>query len=37
MTQETVQIISGILCLVLIGIIIMRRKAKAKAKQEDDF
>ena len=36
MTQETVQIVSGILCLVIIGIIIVRRKAKTKVK-EDDF
>lgn len=35
MTQETVQIVSGILALVLVGIIIMRRKAKKKDEQDD--
>ena len=35
MTQETVQIVSGILALVLVGIIIMRRKSKKK--REEDF
>jgi len=36
MTQETVQIIAGILAVVLIGLIIMRRKGKKKT-QEDEF
>jgi len=36
MTQETVQIIAGVLAVVLIGLIIMRRKSKKKT-QEDEF
>ena len=36
MTQETVQIIAGVLALLLIGIVIMRRKSKKKT-QEDEF
>jgi LPXTG-motif cell wall-anchored protein len=36
MTQETVQIIAGVLAVLLIGIIIMRRKSKKKT-QEDEF
>ena len=36
MTQGTVQLIAGILAVVLVAIIIMRRKGKG-AKQEDDF
>jgi LPXTG-motif cell wall-anchored protein len=36
MTQETVQIIAGVLAVLLIGIIIMRRKNKKKT-QEDEF
>ena len=36
MTQGTVQLIAGILSVVLVAIIIMRRKGKG-AKQEDDF
>ena len=35
MTQGTVQLVAGILALVLVGIIIMRRKGKKK--EEDDF
>ena len=35
MTQGTVQLVAGILALVLVGIIILRRKNKKK--QEDDF
>jgi LPXTG-motif cell wall-anchored protein len=35
MTQETVQIISGALAVLLVGIIFMRRKSKKK--QEDEF
>lgn len=35
MTQETIQIIAGVLAVLLIGIIIMRRKGKKK--QEDEF
>ncbi len=36
MTQGTVQLISGILCVVLIAIIILRRKSKKKS-PEDEF
>ena len=36
MTQETVQIIAGVLAVVLIGLIIVRRKSKKKT-QEDEF
>ncbi len=36
MSQGTVQLIAGILAVVLIVIIIMRRKGKG-SKQEDDF
>lgn len=35
MTQETIQIVSAVLAVVLIGIIIMRRKGKKKT--EDEF
>jgi LPXTG-motif cell wall-anchored protein len=35
MTQTTVQIISGVLCVALIAIVILRRKSKKKT--EDDF
>jgi len=35
MTQTTVQIIAGVLCVVLIAIVILRRKRKKKT--EDDF
>ena len=37
MTEETVKIISGVLALVLVGIIVMRRKAKKKSDANDDF
>lgn len=36
MTQETVRIIALVLMLALVGVIIMRRRAK-KGKVEDDF
>jgi hypothetical protein len=36
MSQETVKLVAGILAVVLIVIIIMRRKGN-KGKQEDDF
>jgi len=36
MSQGTVQLIAGLLCVVLIGIIIVRRKGKKKS-TEDDF
>jgi hypothetical protein len=35
MSQETIQIVSAVLAVVLIGIIIMRRKGKKKT--EDEF
>jgi len=35
MSQETVQIVAGVLAVILIGIIIMRRKGKKKT--EDEF
>lgn len=35
MTQGTVQLVAGILAVVLIGIVILRRKNKKK--DEDDF
>lgn len=36
MDQGTIKIVAGVLCLVLLGIIVMRRKT-AKKKVEDDF
>jgi LPXTG-motif cell wall-anchored protein len=36
MTQGTVQLIAGILCMVLIAVIIYRRKSKKKS-AEDEF
>jgi LPXTG-motif cell wall-anchored protein len=36
MTQETVQIIAGVLAVLIIGIVVMRRKSKKKT-QEDEF
>jgi LPXTG-motif cell wall-anchored protein len=36
MTQETVQIIAGVLAVLIIGIVIMRRKNKKKT-QDDEF
>lgn len=35
--QGTVKIVSGVLALVLVGIIIMRRKGGAKKNNEDEF
>jgi LPXTG-motif cell wall-anchored protein len=35
MTQGTVQLIAGILCLALVAIIILRRKTKKKADEEE--
>jgi len=37
MNEETVKIISGVLALVLVGIIVMRRKSKKKSDAGDDF
>jgi len=36
MSQGTVQLIAGLLCVVLIGIIVLRRKGKKKP-VDDDF
>jgi hypothetical protein len=36
MTQGTVQLVAGVLAVVLIGIVILRRKGNKK-KEEDDF
>ena len=36
MTESTVKLVAGILCLVLVAIIILRRKGKKKA-GEDEF
>ena len=36
MTESTVKLIAGVLCLVVIAIIILRRKGKKKA-DEDEF
>ena len=36
MTEETVKIVAGVLAVLIIGIIIMRRKSKKKT-QEDEF
>ena len=35
MTQGTVQIIAGVLCVVLIAIIVLRRKGKKKTGEEE--
>lgn len=37
MNEETVKIISGVLALVLVAIIFMRRKSKKKTDAADDF
>jgi LPXTG-motif cell wall-anchored protein len=37
MTQSTVQLVAGILAVILVGIIVLRRKSKGKKKEEDDF
>jgi LPXTG-motif cell wall-anchored protein len=36
MTQGTVQVIAGALCVVLIAIVFLRRKGKKKS-EEDEF
>lgn len=36
MTQGTVQLVSGILCVALVAIIVLRRKGKKKS-AEDEF
>jgi hypothetical protein len=35
MTDTTVKLVAGLLCLVLVAIIIMRRKNKKKTSEED--
>jgi LPXTG-motif cell wall-anchored protein len=35
MSSSTVQLIAGLLCVALIGIIILRRKGKKKPADED--
>lgn len=35
MTQSTVQLVAGVLCVILIAIVILRRKGKKKT--EDEF
>jgi len=35
MTDSTVKLVAGILCLVLVAIIILRRKGKKKADEEE--
>ena len=36
MTQETVKIVAGVLAVILIGIVFLRRKSRKKT-GEDDF
>jgi LPXTG-motif cell wall-anchored protein len=36
MTQGTVQLIAGVLCVLLIAVIFLRRKGKKKT-EEDEF
>jgi hypothetical protein len=35
MTDTTVKLVAGVLCLVLVAIIILRRKGKKKAGEEE--
>jgi LPXTG-motif cell wall-anchored protein len=37
MDETTVKLVAGIGCLILVGIIILRRKNKKKTAVEDDF
>jgi hypothetical protein len=37
MTQGTVQIVAGVLAVVLIGIVILRRKGKKTKDADDEF
>jgi LPXTG-motif cell wall-anchored protein len=37
MTQGTVQVVAGVLAVVLIGIVLLRRKGKKTKGDEDDF
>ena len=37
MSKETIQIISALLCVVLVIALILRRKAKGKKRPSDEF
>jgi len=37
MTQGTVQLVAGILCVILIAIVILRRKGKKSKSTDDEF
>ena len=37
MDETTVKLIAGVLAVVILGVIIMRRKAKGKSGGEDEF
>jgi len=37
MTPETVQIIAGVLLVLCVGVIILRRKSKKKSSAEEGF
>jgi LPXTG-motif cell wall-anchored protein len=37
MTQSTVQIVAGILAVILIAIVILRRKGKKSKSADDEF
>ena len=37
MTQGTVQLVAGILAVILIAIVILRRKGKKSKGEDDDF
>ncbi len=37
MTEETVKLVAGILAVILIGIVIMRRRAKKPSGGGDEF
>ena len=36
-SQNAVQLIAGIVCLLLVAVIVIRRKNKKKEQQQDDF
>jgi len=37
MSQNTVQIVAGILCLIVIAIIVLRRKGKKSKDTDEEF
>jgi len=37
MTQQTVQIVAGVLAVILVGIVILRRKNKKSKGADDEF